>query len=139
MQTTLIVIMTIIAILVSLYFIARARMKKIPVVADSDRILTLTDKNFQHQTKNKLVLVDFWASWCAPCRMMAPVLNEVADELAGNSHVGKVNVEQFQSLAQKFQVRNIPTLILLKNGTEVNRFVGIKNKEFLLQQINKVK
>ncbi len=114
-------------------------MKKIPVVADHDKILTLTDKNFQHQTKNKLVLVDFWASWCAPCRMMAPVLNEVADELAGNSHVGKVNIEQFQSLAQKFQVRNIPTLILLKNGTEVNRFVGIKNKEFLLQQINKVK
>ena len=113
-------------------------MKNIPVVADNDKILTLTDKNFQHQTKNKLVLVDFWASWCAPCRMMAPVLNEVADELTGNSHVGKVNIEQFQSLAQKFQVRNIPTLILLKNGREVNRFVGIKNKEFLLQQINKV-
>ena len=139
MQTTLIITITIIAILVSLYFIARYRMKNIPVVADNNKILTLTDKNFQHQTKNKLVLVDFWASWCAPCRMMAPVLNEVADELAGNSHVGKVNIEQFQSLAQKFQVRNIPTLILLKNGTEVNRFVGIKNKEFLLQQINKVK
>jgi thioredoxin 1 len=139
MQTTLIITMTIIAILVSLYFIGRGRMKNIPVVADNDKILTLTDKNFQHQTKNKLVLVDFWASWCAPCRMMAPVLNDVADELAGNSHVGKVNIEQYQSLAQKFQVRNIPTLILLKNGTEVNRFVGIKNKEFLLQQINKVK
>jgi thioredoxin 1 len=71
--------------------------------------------------------------------MMAPVLNEVADELTGNSHVGKVNIEQFQSLAQKYQIRNIPTLILLKNGKEVNRFVGIKNKEFLIKQINNVR
>ena len=129
----------ILAILGGLFFKARASMKNIPVVDDNDKILTLTDKNFLHQTKNRLVLVDFWASWCAPCRMMAPVLNEVSAELSGNSHVGKVNIEQYQSLAQKFQVRNIPTLILLKNGTEVNRFVGIKNKEFLLQQINKVR
>jgi len=129
----------ILAILGGLFFKARAGMKNIPVVDDDEKILTLTDKNFLHQTKNRLVLVDFWASWCAPCRMMAPVLNEVSSELSGNSHVGKVNIEQYQSLAQKFQVRNIPTLILLKNGTEVNRFVGIKNKEFLLQQINKVR
>jgi thioredoxin 1 len=139
MKTTLIITGIIIAILGGLYLIARIRMKNVPVVADNDNILTLTDKNFQHQTKNKLILIDFWASWCAPCRMMAPVLNEVADELTGNSYIGKVNIEEYQSLAQKFQVRNIPTLILLKNGMEVNRFVGIKNKEFLLQQFNKMK
>jgi thioredoxin 1 len=139
MQNTIIIIGIIISVLVTLYIVARIKMKNIPVVEDSDKILTLTDKNFQHQTKNKLVLVDFWASWCAPCRMMAPVLNDVADELAGNSHVGKVNIEQFQSLAQKFQVRSIPTLILFSNGKEINRFVGVKNKEFLLQQIYKIK
>jgi thioredoxin 1 len=139
MQTTIIITVILITVFGGLYLMARTRMKNIPVVADNDHILTLTDKNFNHQTKNKLVLVDFWASWCAPCRMMAPVLNEVADELTGNSHVGKVNIEQYQSLAQKYQVRSIPTLILLKNGMEVNRFVGIKNKEFLLQQINKIK
>ena len=139
MQTTLIITGIIIAVLGGLLITVRNRMKNIPVVDDNDKILILTDKNFQHQTKNKLVLVDFWASWCAPCRIMAPVLNDVAIELTGNSHVGKVNIEQYQSLAQKFKVRNIPTLILLKNGMEVNRFVGIKNKEFLLQQINKVK
>lgn len=116
---------------------ARVKMKNVPVVADSESILTLTDKNFQHQTKNRLVLVDFWAAWCAPCRMMAPVLNEVANELTGNSHVGKVNIEQYQSLAQKFQVRNIPTLILFKNGVEVNRYVGIKSRDFLLQEFGK--
>jgi len=137
MQTTLIITGIIISILAALFLFARYRMKNIPIVADSDKILTLTDKNFQHQTKNKLVLVDFWASWCAPCRMMAPVLNEVADELSGNSHIGKVNIEEYQSLAQKFQVRNIPTLILLKNGKEINRFVGMKSKDFLLEQIQK--
>ncbi len=139
MQTTIIITGTLLAVFGGLYLMARARMKNIPVVPDNGNILTLTDKNFNHQTKNKLVLVDFWASWCAPCKMMAPVLNEVAEELTGNSHVGKVNIEQYQSLAQKFQVRNIPTLILLRNGIEVNRFVGIKNKQFLLQQINNAK
>ena len=138
MQTTLIITGIIISILTVLFLFARSRMKNIPLVADNDKILTLTDKNFQHQTKNKMVLVDFWAEWCAPCRMMAPVLNEVADELAGNSHVGKVNIEQFQSLAQKFKVRSIPTLILFKNGREINRFVGVKSKDFLLQQLSKI-
>lgn len=136
MQTILIITGISISILAALFLFARYKMKNIPVVADNDKILTLTEKNFQHQTKNKLVLVDFWASWCAPCRMMAPVLNEVADELSGNSHIGKVNIEEYQSLAQKFQVRNIPTLILLKNGKEINRFVGIKSKDFLLQQLS---
>jgi thioredoxin 1 len=139
MQTTLIITGIIILVLAGLLLFARAKMKNIPLVEDSSNILILSDKNFQYQTKNKLVLVDFWASWCAPCRMMAPVLNEVAGELKGNTHVGKVNIEHYQSLAQKFQVRNIPTLVLLKNGIEINRFVGIKNKEFLLQQINNVK
>jgi thioredoxin 1 len=137
MSTTMIIAVVIIAFLATLYILARVRMKNIPVVEDNEMILTLTDKNFQHQTKNRLVLVDFWASWCAPCRMMAPVLNEVATELKGNSHVGKVNIEQYQSLAQKFKVRNIPTMILFKDGREINRFVGIKSKDFLLQQIEK--
>ena len=139
MKTTLIITGIIIAFLGALFLFARFRMKNIPVVEDNRNILTLTDKNFQNQTKNKVVLVDFWAGWCIPCRIMAPVLNDVASELTGNYFVGKVNIEQYQSLAQKFQVRNIPTLVLLKNGVEVNRFVGIKNGEFLLNQINKIK
>ena len=138
MQTTMIVIGLILLGFVILVFVARAKMKNIPIVSDSDKIITLTDKNFQQQTKNKIVLVDFWASWCAPCRMMAPVLNDVANELNGSSQVGKVNIEQYQMLAQKFKVRSIPTLILLKNGKEVNRFVGVKNKEFLINQMKRI-
>ena len=138
MQTTLIIIGSIVLGFLLLNIYARFKMKNIPKVADHANILTLTDKNFQQQTKNKVVLVDFWAEWCAPCKMMAPVLNEVADELNGNSHVGKLNIEQYQSMAQQFNVRSIPTLILFKNGKEVKRFVGIKQKDFLLKEIQSV-
>jgi thioredoxin 1 len=135
MQIALIITAAIIFIFIYLVFRAKARMKNIPLVNDHEKILNLTDKNFQNQTKNKVVLVDFWAAWCGPCRIMAPVLNEIAGELNGSSYVGKVNVEQYQSLAQKFKVRGIPTMVLFKNGLEVNRFVGVKSKEFLIRQI----
>lgn len=139
MQTIFIVLGVLIVAFIVLRFIAMAKIKNAPLVADHHKILTLTDKNFQQITKNKIVLVDFWASWCAPCRMMAPVLNEVSAELSGNSHVGKVDIQQYQSLAQKFKVRSIPTLVLFKNGTEINRFVGVKSKDYLLKEIARVK
>ena len=138
MQTAFIIIGSIILGFLILNVYARIKMKSLPKVADHVSILTLTDKNFQQQTKNKVVLVDFWAEWCAPCKMMAPVLNEVAGDLTGSSHVGKLNIEQYKSIAQQFNVRSIPTLILFKNGKEVKRFVGIKQKDFLLNEIKSV-
>jgi thioredoxin 1 len=138
MQTTFIIIGLIITAFIGFRYIAMAKMKNTPLVADHARVLIITDQNFQQQTKNKVVLVDFWANWCALCRMMASVLNDVANELKGNSHVGKVDIQQYQSLANKFKVRNIPTMILFKNGAEINRFVGIKSKEFLLKEMAKV-
>lgn len=139
MKITLIILISMIVTFVALRRIAMRKIKNTPLVADHEKILTLTDKNFQQQTKNRLVLVDFWAEWCAPCRMMAPILNEVAAELDGKAFVGKVDVQKYQELATKFKVRGIPTLILFKDGKEVNRFVGVKTKDFLLKEIGKKK
>lgn len=138
MQTVLIVVGILAIALLALRFYAMAKFKNTPLVADHEKVITLTEQNFAQKTKGKLVLVDFWADWCAPCRMMAPVLNDVARELNGDSYVGKVDVEKYQSLAGKYKVRSIPTLILFKNGVEVNRFVGIKSRDFLMKEIAKV-
>ncbi|MDA3880845.1 MAG: thioredoxin [Prolixibacteraceae bacterium] len=138
MNTVLIVVASVLAILFVVRWFAMRKIKNTPMVDDHKNILTLTDKNFKQQTKNRLVLVDFWAEWCAPCRLMAPTLNEVAAELKGDAYVGKVNIEQYQSMAQRHKVRNIPTLILFKNGIEIKRYVGVKGKDFLLNEIEKM-
>jgi len=139
MKTSLILSLILVAGFGALFIWTRAKMKKMSAVTNHSKILELTDQNFQQQIKGKTVLVDFWASWCMPCKMMAPVLNEVAGELSDQEYVGKVNIEEYQTLANKFNIRSIPTLILFKDGKEVNRFIGIKNKEFLKQQIGKIK
>jgi thioredoxin 1 len=138
MQIVLIIIGILVTAFVVYGLILRAKLKNTPMESDHEKIVTLSDKNFKHQTADRLMLVDFWAEWCAPCRMMVPVLNELAGELGSGVGIGKVDIEQNQSLAQKYRVRSIPTMILLKNGVEVNRFVGVKNKNFLLKQIQKV-
>ncbi len=135
MKIALIILGALVLAFIILMYRLQAKMKKTPMVADHKEILTLTPKNFQQQIKGKTVLIDFWAAWCGPCRMMAPVLNEVTTELTGNERVGKVDIEQHQSLAVKYNVRSIPTMILFKNGVEADRFVGIKTKGFLLKQI----
>ena len=138
MNTALIIIVVFVILVGLLSYLAKLKMKKIPLVRDNDKIITLTDKNFKNQIKNKKILVDFWASWCAPCRMMAPVLNEMAEQSDGKYYIGKADIQQFQNIAQEYRVRSIPTLILFKNGKEVKRIVGVKSKEFLLKQIQLV-
>lgn len=100
--------------------------------------LTLTRDNFEQSVleADKPVLVDFWAPWCAPCRMIAPVVEELAQEVSGTAYVGKINVDEQGELAQTYHVSSIPTLILFKNGQEVARTVGAQDKDALLEFIN---
>lgn len=111
------------------------KMKNTPEVKRSEKIKILNPKNMDANLKNNVVLVDFWASWCAPCKMMAPVLNEIAEDDKTSFTVAKVNVEQYQQLATKYKVKNLPTLVLFKNGKEVQRLVGFKNKKAILKEI----
>ena len=81
------------------------------------------------------VLVDFWAEWCGPCKMIAPILQELADEQAGKLRIAKLNVDEESDLARRFQVMSIPTLIVFKDGAEVKRSVGAKGKAQLLDEL----
>ncbi|NOY95220.1 MAG: thioredoxin [Chlorobi bacterium] len=112
-------------------------MKDIPNVANSKKIKVLNNKNFKPVIRSGVVLVDFWAPWCGPCKMVSPVLNEIAEE-TDKVTIAKVNVDLQQPLAGKYKVRNIPTLIMFNKGKEVKRFVGAKSKKFLMKEINAV-
>lgn len=86
----------------------------------------LTGKNFNEIIKSdKPVMVDFWASWCGPCRMLAPVIDEIAEEYAGRITVGKVNVDSESALASQYAIVSIPTVIIFKDGKAVEKFVGV--------------
>ncbi len=97
----------------------------------SDKVLILTKDNFEEEAiKSDIpVVVDFWASWCGPCRMVAPVMDQLAEEFDGTVKICKVNVDEEASLATKFRVMSIPTIILMKNGESVERVVGARSKD----------
>lgn len=100
--------------------------------------VTVTDESFAQDVlaSNLPVLVDFWATWCGPCRMVAPVLEEIAADKAGQLTVAKLDVDANPATARDFQVVSIPTLILFKGGTPVKRIVGAKGKAALLREIS---
>ena len=96
--------------------------------------LTVTKQNFEQEILNsdKPALVDFWAPWCMPCRMIAPIVEEIAEEMQGKAVVGKVNVDEEGELAMQFGVASIPTLIVFKGGKEVKLVVGVQSKAALM-------
>lgn len=134
MSTTLIVILLVVVVLVGFITFTHLRMKNVKPVENSKKIIVLGNKNFKLALKKEILLVDFWAPWCGPCKMVAPILNEIA-ETESDIVIGKVNVDQNQDLAKKYKVRNIPTLVVFKNGNEVGRIVGVKSKKAILSEV----
>ena len=101
--------------------------------------ITLTDKNFSEEVlkSQKVVLVDFWAEWCFPCKMMEPILEEIKNEFGDKIKIGKLNVDENPLIASTFMIDAIPALILFKDGKIVQRFTGVQAKEILEEAIKK--
>ena len=106
----------------------------------SANLVTLTQDNFSTEVLNSPVpvLVDFWAEWCGPCKMIAPILDELATEYDGRVKVGKVNIDEHQNLAAQFGIRAIPTLLVFKTGQVAEQVVGLKSKRDLKASLDRV-
>ena len=100
-------------------------------------VLKLTDENFETEVLNseKTCLVDFYADWCGPCKMMSPIIDEIASELGDTVKVGKVNSDENMELTQKYQIMSIPTIMVIKNGEVKKTFVGVTPKEEIVSQL----
>ena len=98
----------------------------------------ITNDNFENEVikESKTVLIDFYADWCGPCKLMSPIVDEIAEELTDTLKVGKVNVDDNIELAEKFDIMSIPTLLIFKNGEMANKIVGAVSKEEILKAIN---
>ncbi|MBA4337046.1 thioredoxin [bacterium] len=96
----------------------------------------LNEENFKNEIANGVVLVDFFATWCGPCKMLAPVIEELATEFVGKAKIAKLDVDQAGHVAGEFGVQSIPTIIIFKDGQEVDRMIGFQGKEVLMDHIN---
>lgn len=100
-------------------------------------VIEITSENFEKEVSQseKTVLLDFWATWCGPCRMLSPIVDEIAEEVSESVKVGKVNIDEEQDLAVRFGIMSIPTLVVIKNGKEQKRMVGVQPKATIKEAI----
>ena len=103
-------------------------------------ILTLTQENFNKEVlqSSQPILVDFWAEWCGPCKMLGPILDELAGEYDGRVRIGKVNIDEHQELAAQYGIRSIPTLLLFRGGEVTDQIVGLRSKRDLKASFDRV-
>lgn len=106
----------------------------------SDTIIEFTDKTFEEEVigADTPVLVDFWAEWCQPCRMLAPTINEIADQYEGKIKVGKVDTDSNREISMKYGIQSIPTVIIFKGGEIAKKFVGLTPKEKFTEAIDEL-
>lgn len=104
-------------------------------------VMTITKENFEKEVlqAKETVLLDFWASWCGPCKMMMPVVDEIAEAGIENLKVGKINIDEEPDLAEQYRVMTIPTFMVLKNGEKKNTVIGVQPKAALLKMIDEAK
>ncbi len=107
-------------------------------MSDNTKSIKLTDENFQREVieSQNPVLVDFWAPWCGPCRMVGPMVEELAQQFAGRVKVGKLNIDDFDRLASDYAIEGIPTLLLFKDGRVVDQVVGVVPLAVLVNKLN---
>ena len=102
------------------------------------KYIELTNDNFESTIKEGVSLVDFWAPWCGPCRMIAPVIDELAGDFDGKANICKVNTDEQQDLATQYGVRSIPTILFMKDGEIVDQIVGASSKQALTDKLNSI-
>jgi len=114
------------------FFVARKRLNR----PASQNTIILSDQNFKQTIDQGVTLVDFWAAWCGPCKVQGPIVDEIADEIENSAKICKLDIDKNQGTAKMLGIRNIPTILLFKDGKQVEKFVGVKPKGVLLKAIN---
>ncbi len=105
---------------------------------ESEKLVILTDATFKKQIGKGVSLVDFWAEWCTPCKIQGPVVSEIAEEMSDEANICKLDVQHNQRVAAELGIRNIPTILVFKNGKIVKKFVGVKTKSVLIKALKEI-
>jgi len=125
-------------ILVFSFYRRYKMMAAVPGKPESEKLVVLTDATFKKQIAKGVCLVDFWANWCTPCKILGPVVSEIAEEINDKAKICKLDIKNNQRVTAELGIRNIPTILIFKNGKIVKKFVGVKTKSILTKALKEV-